>query len=229
MRHATVEPSNEVQTGGLKLRWARHYDPLVKLLTLGKDRALRMATVEKAGLRPGEAVLDVGCGTGSLTLAAKARVGAAGQVFGIDAAGEMVAFARAKAARAGLDITFQAEAIERLSFASERFDAVLSSLMMHHLPGDLKRLGMSEVYRVLKPGGRFVIVDFADPNPGMPFLGRILAMHMVPEGGFKNLERCMREAGFGEIRTGMLPSGYVGSMVGRKKSSAVQVPQGSHS
>src|ERR687895_1774406 len=86
---------------------ARFYDLMVWVLTLGRERALRERLIELARLAPGESVLDVGCGTGTLAIAAKRRVGAAGTVHGIDASLEMIDRARRKAAKAGADVAFQ--------------------------------------------------------------------------------------------------------------------------
>jgi ubiquinone/menaquinone biosynthesis C-methylase UbiE len=141
------------------LHGARAYDLLVWVLTLGRERALRERLVELARLEAGESALDVGCGTGSLAIAAKDRVGPGSQVCGIDPSSEMVARARRKATRAGVDVRFEKAAVEALPFPNARFDAVLSSLMLHHLTEEGRGHGIAEIARVLKPGGRFLAVD----------------------------------------------------------------------
>jgi ubiquinone/menaquinone biosynthesis C-methylase UbiE len=83
---------------------ARYHDLLAWLLTFGRERAFRERLVELARLRPGETVLDVGCGTGTLAIAAKRRVGTAGTVYGIDPSPEMVDRATRKAAKAGVEV-----------------------------------------------------------------------------------------------------------------------------
>src|SRR5512143_567900 len=153
--HAEATP----QTTGMVLNWGRRYDWVVQIMALGQAGRLRRKTVEFAQIAPGERVLDVGCGTGDLTLRAAERAGSAGQVCGIDPGPEMIETARRKAARAHVEVDFRVGVIERLPFPDGSFDVVLSSLMMHHLPADLKPIGLAEIRRVLTPGGRLVIVD----------------------------------------------------------------------
>ena len=93
-------------TTGLILHRAFGYDLLVWLLSLGRERTYREKTLELAGLKAGESVLDVGCGTGNLAILAKRHVGATGAVFGIDAWPEMIARARRKASKVAIEVTF---------------------------------------------------------------------------------------------------------------------------
>lgn len=141
------------------LHSARAYDLLVWVLTLGRERALRERHVQLARLESGESTLDVGCGTGALAIAAKDRVGSGGQVCGVDPSSEMVARARRKATRAGVDVRFETASVEALPFPNATFDAVLSSLMLHHLTDEGRGQGIAEIARVLKPGGKFLAVD----------------------------------------------------------------------
>jgi ubiquinone/menaquinone biosynthesis C-methylase UbiE len=160
-------------TGGKVLHAARAYDALVWVLTLGKERRFRQRLAELARLEQGQSVLDVGCGTGALALAAKGFVGAAGSVAGIDPSPEMVARARKKATKAGVEARFEVATIEALPFADATFDAALSSLMLHHLTDEGLRQGLGEIARVLKPGGRFLAVDIGGKDHGRapsPFL-----------------------------------------------------------
>ncbi len=146
-------------TGGGVLHWARTYDVLAWVLTLGKERAFRDHLVELARLAPGQSVLDVGCGTGRLALAARRRVGVAAKVYGTDASPEMIGRARHNAAKDRLDVRFDTAVVEALPFPDGTFDAVLSSLMLHHLSEEGRAEGVREIARVLKPGGRFLAVD----------------------------------------------------------------------
>jgi ubiquinone/menaquinone biosynthesis C-methylase UbiE len=148
------------RTTGIVIHWAWRYDLLLWAISLGRERALRQKQIDLAGIQPGESVLDVGCGTGTLAIAAKRRVGQSGKVYGIDASPEMIARARKKAGKAGLELAFEAAAIEALPFPDATFDVVLSTLMLHHLPDGARHQGIREIRRVLKPGGRLFAVDF---------------------------------------------------------------------
>ncbi len=154
--HADSAP----QTTGNVIHWANRYDLFVQFMALGQAGRLRRKTIEFAQIAPGERVLDVGCGTGDLTLLAKKRAGSAGQICGLDAAPEMIEVARRKAARQRAEVDFRVGVIEQLPYPDNSFDVVLSSLMMHHLPADLKPRALAEIRRVLRPNGRLVIVDF---------------------------------------------------------------------
>jgi ubiquinone/menaquinone biosynthesis C-methylase UbiE len=157
-------------TTGRVLHWAARYDLLVWLLTHGRDRAFRERIARLARLTSGESVLDVGCGTGSLAIVARRQVGANGSVVGIDASPEMIARAMSKAAKAGVDVCFKTAVAEALPFADAQFDAVFSTLMLHHLPRKVRQKCVSEIRRVLKPEGRVLVVDFAHAQDKRGFL-----------------------------------------------------------
>ena len=111
-------------------------------------------------------MLDVGCGTGTLTLEAKRRCGAEGRVHGLDVSPQMIARARAKAVDAGLDVTLQVASADSLPLADESCDIVLCSLALHHLRRNRRKTAISEMERVLAPGGRLVIVELS-PERGL--------------------------------------------------------------
>ena len=170
--------SHGAVTDGRVIRWPRFYDLLMTVVSLGREGRIRQQVLDAAGLAPGLRVLDVGCGTGTLAIAAAKAVGPTGSASGIDPAAEMVDRARAKSSRAGLQVDFRVEAIEALSVPDKNVDVVFSTLMLHHLPGDLPARGLAEIRRVLAPGGHLVLVDF---------------------GGAANAKGLLRNAGFASI------------------------------
>src|SRR5262245_46493703 len=151
-------------TTGHVLHGAGLYDILAFLFTRGRERSLRERMIQLACLDTGDAVLDIGCGTGTLAIAAKKRVGSAGAVVGIDASPAMVMKAIRKSGRAEVDVAFTNAVVETLPFADARFDAVLSTMMLHHLPRPLRGQCFTEIRRVLKPRGRLLIIDFGRPQ-----------------------------------------------------------------
>lgn len=190
------------QTRGKVIRWARWYDLGSKLLSFGRDKAIRAKALELAAIRPGEKVLDVGCGTGTLAIGASEAAGDTGEVHGIDPSPEMIDVAQRKAAGSGCEVRFETGVIEALPYPDGEFDVVLSSLMLHHLPDDVKQKGFAEVLRVLKPGGRFLAVDFGSDTKS--FLGHLLAVlgHAHGSSSAEHVAAALREAGFGYVETG---------------------------
>jgi ubiquinone/menaquinone biosynthesis C-methylase UbiE len=148
-------------TTGLVLHGtARFYDLMAWAVMLGRERVFREKVIDLARLRPGESVLDVGCGTGTLAIAAKRRVGPTGMVYGIDASPEMIARAGRKAKKERAEVVFKIGVVEALPFPDAQFDVVLSTLMLHHLPRKAREQCAREMRRVVKPGGRVLAVDF---------------------------------------------------------------------
>jgi ubiquinone/menaquinone biosynthesis C-methylase UbiE len=198
--HGSVEKSAAKETKGLILDGGWRYDLMGwfidTFLFRGQWRELRKKTVNLASIQPGEKVLDVGCGTGTLAIEAARSEGRAGHVAGIDPSTQQIAWASSKAARRNIPVEFQIGVIEDLPFPDQTFDVVLSTLMMHHLPTPLKRKGLAEIARVLKPGGRLIIADF---KPKKERQGQAARFHaggsnmqdlaaMVADAGFEHLE-----------------------------------------
>lgn len=141
------------------------YDVFLSLVTWGRRGKLREAISSVVRLSENEKALDAGCGTGEtvVDLATRDRGGKAQAVCGVDPSAEMVSYARSRAINAGLSperVQFRVGGIEALPYPDASFDVVVACLMVHHLSPTDKRRGFREVFRVLKPGGRFVVVDF---------------------------------------------------------------------
>ena len=185
------------------LHGALAYDFIIWVCTVGRERRFREGLVQLARLDRGDAVLDVGCGTGSLAMTARARVGGTGEVCGIDPSPEMVARARRKAARAGVDVRFETGAVEALPFPDTTFDVVLSTLMLHHLAADGREQGLGEIARVLKAGGRFLAVDFGAGGKGHRHL---LGRRRHAEFDVEEVVPLFEQAGLHVVEKGPVPS-----------------------
>ena len=155
---------------GVLIHSAREYDLRWLVRSRGKERAFRRHLLDLGRIRPGEAVLDVGCATGNLALAAKRRVGRDSPVHGIDPSPSMIARARSKARRRRARVAFDVAVAQELPFADGSFDVVLSTLVAHQLPQADRRRCLAEMHRVLRPSGRLLLVDLAmsAPSPAQP-------------------------------------------------------------
>jgi ubiquinone/menaquinone biosynthesis C-methylase UbiE len=146
----------------LKYHWLTPlYDPLIHRLM--REDVLRERLVLEADILPGMRVLDLGCGTDTLTILIK-RSHVMAQVFGLDADPQVLNLARLKAAQVGARITLEQGMAYKLPFPDGWFDRVLSSLVFHHLTTGQKQQAFSEVLRVLRPGGKFTILDVGVPR-----------------------------------------------------------------
>lgn len=133
------------------------YDPVVRWTT--REATFKRALVSHLAARDGERILDLGCGTGTLAIAI-AQSAPTAAVEGIDADEAMLARARAKQAGCGTAIHWHRGFAQSLPFQAGAFDAVASSLFFHHLTLADKRAALSEVARVVRPGGRLLIADW---------------------------------------------------------------------
>jgi ubiquinone/menaquinone biosynthesis C-methylase UbiE len=128
-----------------------------------RDRLIKRRVIARANLARGEQVLDIGCGTGTLAIAA-AQSAPGVTVTGLDADPSILERARGKAGSAGLEISFDEGMSTALPYADESFDLVLSTLFFHHLADDAKQQTAAELVRVLRPGGRVVVGDLGRPQ-----------------------------------------------------------------
>ena len=206
-------------TQGRTIHWAHQYDFLVKLLMFGREKGFREETIRQAAIPDNATVLDVGCGTGTLALMAKVQVGERGKVYGIDAAPEMIEVAQEKATRQRCDVDFRQGVIEALPFEDDMFDVVLSSMMIHHLPDDLKRRGLAEVYRVLKPGGRLLIVDMQRPTNFVQHISMAIMFHGGMTTGIQDFSPMMKETGYTNIQINNTQWNLLGFLQGQRGSS----------
>jgi ubiquinone/menaquinone biosynthesis C-methylase UbiE len=210
-------PTSTTHANGRVFRWAFAYDLLLNIVWHGSERHYREKTIDLAEIRSGEAVLDIGCGTGTLAIAAKRRVGPAGRVCGLDASREMLARARKKATGAGAEIDFQMGSAGALPFPEATFDVVLSTTVFHCLSDRARDLCIREMARVLKPNGRFLLVDFGGPKrESFSLIGHLRAHR---DFDVFDLVPAVRENELSGVKTGSLGFSDLQFIFAKKPSS----------
>ncbi|MBE3008095.1 methyltransferase domain-containing protein [Microbispora sp. NEAU-D428] len=173
----------------------RAYEIFAAIGYAGGRRAAFTRVAALAKPRAGDRILDVGCGTGYLSRIIAPVVTPSGHVTGIDPSSAMVEYARR---RAPGNCTYVIGEGQSLPFPDGSFDAVVSSLAVHHIPGDARPRALHEMFRVLRPGGRLVIAEFRPPanplaarvaamltGPAMQHDPRDLLGSLVPDAGFR--------------------------------------------
>jgi demethylmenaquinone methyltransferase/2-methoxy-6-polyprenyl-1,4-benzoquinol methylase len=173
-------PAGEVRS--MFDRVAGVYDVLNGVMTAGLHHRWRARAVDRAHVGPGSRVLDVATGTGDLALELARRVAPGGEVVGSDFSQGMLARARAKPRPAGVDLRFEwGDALE-LPYAEDSFDAATVGFGARNF-SDLAR-GLAEMARVVRPGGRVVVLDFTTPTkPPLSLFFRVWFDRVVPQLG----------------------------------------------
>jgi ubiquinone/menaquinone biosynthesis C-methylase UbiE len=200
------------------------YDWLSPLMTFGHEKKMGQIALKLMDLKGHEKIIDIGCGTGTLTLSAGQKLSGdkGGHIIGIDAAAKMIALARKKVA-AMPQVRFDVSAAERLSYDNEMFDLALSTFFFHHIDAELKLAALNEMWRVLKKGGKAVIVDVDTPTT---LFGKICAwsgyilflQEEIRENIEGKLREVMRQSQFGEFQFISSHLGYVSIFVLQKGS-----------
>jgi ubiquinone/menaquinone biosynthesis C-methylase UbiE len=200
---ARTEPDSRRFLPAMRRDWLLPlYDPFTRLI--GVEAAHRKLA-DQATLESTRRVLEIGCGTGNLTLLVK-RMRPDVEVVGLDPDPKALARAGRKARRAGLELELVRGFADDLPFPDGSFDRVLSSLMFHHLEAELRVGSLQEVLRVLRPGGSLHLMDFGGERHHMHGLTRFARHSRTLEDNWDDrVPALMREAGFADaIETGHL-------------------------
>ena len=223
----------EPQVQAMFDRIAGFYDVMNTVMTAGLHHRWRARAADLAALSAGDSALDVACGTGDLAIELSQRVGADGEVIGSDFAQEMLERARAKAPALQWEI---GNALD-LPYASNRFDAATVGFGARNF-SDLDR-GLAEMARVVKPGGRVVVLEITTPRkPPLSTFYRVWFDHVVPLigrltgeqeaytylpssvrrfPGPEGLAAAMQRAGLSDIRWVLTAGGIIALHVGTKR------------
>ena len=148
------------------------YDPLLRWGM--RELTFKRRLIEQARIASRFRVLDLGCGTGTLTVLLK-QTHSDAEIIGMDGDPTVLAIARAKAAQQNVTITFDEGMAFQLLYPDDSFDRIVSSLMFHHLTMEDKQRALHEAYRTLKSGGELLIIDFAKPGN---FLAQAISLIM---------------------------------------------------
>ncbi|WP_328551856.1 class I SAM-dependent methyltransferase [Streptomyces sp. NBC_00358] len=188
-------------TPGVTIGAPRTYELCGAFCFAGRRNRAFTRLAALSGAQRGDRVLDVGCGTGYLTRRMALAVGPEGSVTGVDPSPSVLAYARRKdRAGQGAACGYREGVAEDLGLPDGSFDTVVTSLMLHHLPEELRPTALKEMWRVLRPGGRLLVVEFRPPNSA---LGRHLVHgglgHAMSHNRTDLLDGIVAGAGF-EIR-----------------------------
>lgn len=155
----------------LRFKWLTPlYDPLLKWVM--REETFKRHIVQRVNPQPAMDLLDLGCGTGTLTLMLK-RAYPDANITGLDGDPQVLEIARKKSG--SVDIQWEQGLATALPYPTSRFDRVVTSLVIHHLVAEDKRRAFKEIQRVLKPNGQLYVLDFGAPDSP---LARFVAFYM---------------------------------------------------
>lgn len=187
----------------LKYGWLTAlYDPLLRSTV--QEQTFKLRLIEQAGIQQSQNILDLGCGTATLTLLIK-RLHPETQVVGLDADLKALGIARAKATQAKLEVGLDIGMSTRLPYPDRYFHRVLSSLFFHHLTLEDKRRTLGEMFRVLRPQGELHVADWGKAQNVLMraafLLVQVLDGFETTSGNVKGeLPEAFQNAGFEQVR-----------------------------
>jgi demethylmenaquinone methyltransferase/2-methoxy-6-polyprenyl-1,4-benzoquinol methylase len=160
---------------------ASDYDRVNTVLSFGVHHAWRTKTIAESGVKAGDKVLDCATGTGDLAIAFKKAVGKEGYVLGTDFCAPMIEPAPAKAEKEGLSIDFEVADAMDLPYEDNRFDVSSISFGIRNV--DEPVTALKEMARVVRPGGKVVVLEFGQPNGLIKWPYELYSQHIMPTLG----------------------------------------------
>lgn len=162
---------------------ADDYDRINSILSFGVHNAWRKKTVLESGAAPGDKVLDCATGTGDLAIEFKKAVGHQGKVLGTDFCEEMIEHAPAKAEKEQLVVDFEVADAMNLPYDDKTFDIASIAFGIRNVDDPL--VCLKEMARVVKPGGKVVVLEFGQPKGAVKYPYEFYSKHVMPAiGGF---------------------------------------------
>ena len=197
MSYRVVEERREFLPAAGRNLFLPLYDPFVSMI--GGDRA-RRTLVNQANIQPGQRMLDIGCGTGTLVVLLK-RLYSDINVVGLDPDPKALKRAKAKAERARVPVKLDQGFGDKLPYQQGTFDRVFSSFMFHHLEEQNREQTLSEVFRVLNTGGSFHLLDFAGGHGSHGLHARLFhSSERLKDNSVERMLELMKRAGFKQAK-----------------------------
>ncbi len=196
-----METNNKQYISALRYRWlTKFYDPIIATTT--REKVFKEKLIKQAGIKKGFEIIDIGSGTGTLTLWLKKDEPKA-EIIGLDGDPEIIEIAQRKSR--DYDVKFEQALSYKMPYDNNRFDRCTSSLFFHHLTLENKEKTFREAYRILKPSGEIHIADWGKPSN---LLMRFLFYQVQILDGFKTtndsvkgiLPEIMKIVGFQNVR-----------------------------
>ena len=209
------QPDDSKYVPALGFRWLTpYYDTVVRVTT--RERTFKKALIRQANIEPGQHVLDLACGTGTLSIWIKAAYPQT-DVVGVDGDSAVLSLAARKAEQAVVSVQFDEAMSYDLPYSDAHFDRVVSSLFFHHLSWEDKGRTVQEIYRILRPGAQLHVADWGKAT-NIVTRGLFVSIQLLD--GFKNTQdnvtgkliELFEHAGFVEVSQRQTFSTIFGTM-----------------
>jgi len=176
--------------------------PLYDLMMKWSARELtfKPKLVEQTKIKKGYRVLDLGCGTATLTILIK-KTHPEADIIGLDGDPKILEIARSKVMKMGLDIALDRGMAFELPYPEDSFDRVVSSMVLHHLTRESKVRSLKEIFRVLRPGGELHVADLGKPNNALMYFASLIIgrLEEASDNVKGLLPEMFRNAGFDQV------------------------------